>query len=192
MAGPDRRHAHGVARRVERALGDEATRPVLAAALLHDVGKTDSGLGTYGRVVATLSAKVAGRDMAAWSADRGFTRRVGLYLLHPELGADLLRLAGSDPLTVASSARADDPRRPLGDALKAADDDCSRVTPPGGPEQARGRSVALRRGWRAVAAGLVGADGEEALGLGRVGGQLGVALPGSAAAPRRRPRRCRP
>ena len=33
----DRRHAAGVARRVEPALGAEATRPVLAAALLHDV-----------------------------------------------------------------------------------------------------------------------------------------------------------
>ena len=31
----------------------------------------------------------------------GFTRRVGMYLLHPELGGDLLAMAGSDPLTVA-------------------------------------------------------------------------------------------
>src|SRR3546814_20809012 len=62
MSAPDRRHAVGVARRVERALGAEAERPVLAAALLHDVGKVESGLRTYGRVVATPSAKVAGRD----------------------------------------------------------------------------------------------------------------------------------
>ena len=55
MSRADRRHAAGVARRVEVALGDEATRPVLAAALLHDVGKTESGLGTYGRVIATIS-----------------------------------------------------------------------------------------------------------------------------------------
>src|SRR4051794_33612483 len=61
MSRTDRRHAAGVARRVEQALGAEATRPVLAAALLHDVGKIDSGLGTYGRVIATLSAKVGGR-----------------------------------------------------------------------------------------------------------------------------------
>ena len=45
MSRADRRHAHAVARRVERSLGHEATRPVVAAALLHDVGKTDSGLG---------------------------------------------------------------------------------------------------------------------------------------------------
>ena len=55
MSGPDRRHAVGVAQRVEVMLGDEASRPVLAAALLHDVGKTEAGIGTYGRVIATLS-----------------------------------------------------------------------------------------------------------------------------------------
>ena len=55
MPGPDRRHSAGVARRVERSLGEQATRPVLAAALLHDVGKLDAHLRTYGRVVATLA-----------------------------------------------------------------------------------------------------------------------------------------
>ncbi len=130
MSGADRRHSVGVARRVEVALGSEATRPVLAAALLHDSGKIESGLGTYGRVIATLSAAVAGHDQAdAWSATRGFTRRVGLYLRHPELGGDLLELAGSDPLTVAWTREhhlpADqwtvEPR--IANALKLADDD---------------------------------------------------------------------
>jgi hypothetical protein len=103
--GPDRRHTAAVAREVERRLGGEATTPVLAAALLHDIGKIDAGLGTWGRVVATLSAEVAGRDTARlWIRSSGFTRRVGLYLHHPEIGADLLELAGSDPLTVAWAA----------------------------------------------------------------------------------------
>jgi hypothetical protein len=130
LSGPDRRHAAGVAREVERILGHEATRPVLAAALLHDVGKVESGLRTYGRVVATLSAKVAGPEMAhTWRKQRGFARRVGLYLLHPALGGDLLELAGSDPLTVAWTREHHRPPeewtvpRHLGDALKAADDD---------------------------------------------------------------------
>lgn len=102
MSRADRRHAAAVARRVERALGHEATTPVLAAALLHDVGKLDAGLGTYGRVVATLAARAAGTDAArAWTRARGFTRRVGLYVRHPDVGADMLALAGSDPLTVA-------------------------------------------------------------------------------------------
>jgi hypothetical protein len=102
MSRPDRRHAVAVARRVERRLQHRATRAVLAAALLHDVGKVAARLGAYGRVVATVSSMAAGRDTAeAWSEGRGFTRRVGLYLRHHELGADMLAMAGSDPLTVA-------------------------------------------------------------------------------------------
>lgn len=130
MSNPDRRHAVGVARRVEASLADQATDPVLAAALLHDVGKTVAHLRTYGRVVATLSAKVAGHDMAtAWSETRGFTRRVGLYLQHPRLGADMLALAEADPLTVAWTrehhSEEDEWTIPLdiGRVLKTADDD---------------------------------------------------------------------
>lgn len=100
MYGPDRRHSARAARQAESLLGPQATRPVLAAALLHDIGKLDSGLRTWGRVVATLSAKVAGPDTAAlWRKGSGFTRGVGLYLDHPRLGGDMLEMAGSDPLT---------------------------------------------------------------------------------------------
>ena len=130
MSGPDRRHAAGVARAVERSLGEEASRPVLAAALLHDVGKVESGLRTSGRVVATLCGKVAGPAMAeSWRRQRGYARRVGLYLLHAELGADLLELAGSDPLTVAWTREHHLPPdswtvpSALAEALKAADND---------------------------------------------------------------------
>lgn len=130
MSAPDRRHAAAVARRVERALGHEASRPVLAAALLHDVGKLESGLRTYGRVIATVSAKVAGPEMAdTWRKHRGFARRVGLYLLHDRIGGDMLELAGSDPLTVAWAREHHRPPgewtlpRYLADALKEADDD---------------------------------------------------------------------
>jgi hypothetical protein len=130
MPGHDRRHAVGVARRVERSLGNEATRAVLAAALLHDVGKIESDLAVYGRVVATLSARLAGHEMAAdWRRGRGFTRRVGLYLHHPDIGGDLLALAGSDPLTVAWAREHHLPEdewtvpEEIGRALKDADDD---------------------------------------------------------------------
>lgn len=130
MSNPDRRHAAGVARQVQAALGDQATGPVLAAALLHDAGKVTAGLGTYGRVVATVAGAAAGRSTAEhWTRSRGFTRRVGLYLRHPELGADLLTMAGSDPLTVTWAREHHLPPdrwtlpRPIADALKAADDD---------------------------------------------------------------------
>ena len=102
MYGPDRRHSVAIGREVGDRLGEQATEPVLAAALLHDVGKVDADLGTWGRVIATLSGLVAGRDTAeVWAGRTGFTRRVGLYLLHPRLGGDMLEMAGSDPLTIA-------------------------------------------------------------------------------------------
>src|SRR5690242_13286719 len=61
MGDADQRHAMAVAKRVARTLGTDATRPVIAAALLHDVGKTAAGLGTFGRVLATTLAALAGR-----------------------------------------------------------------------------------------------------------------------------------
>jgi hypothetical protein len=98
MPSHDRRHSIDVARRVEGALiGTEHSGDSrwLAAALLHDVGKLDAGLGVFGRVGATLAGGAAGHDMAeVWSEKRGITRRVGLYLRHPELGATRIRTAG--------------------------------------------------------------------------------------------------
>ena len=121
MSGADRRHAVAVAHRVEELLGaGPVARPVVAAALLHDVGKVVAGLGTAGRVAATL-AGMAGR--------RSVTPRVGLYLRHDALGAELLRAAGSDPLTVAWAAEHHLPPErwtvpaAIGRALKDADDD---------------------------------------------------------------------
>ena len=131
MSGPDRRHAVGVARRVERALGHEATRPVLAAALLHDVGqdREPGSAPTAGWSPRCRPRSPAATWPPAWRKQRGFTRRVGLYLHHPELGGDLLALAGSDPLTVAWARehhlppRSGPSTRAVGAALKAADDD---------------------------------------------------------------------
>lgn len=124
MPGFDRRHAVGVAQEVDRLLGGQAQRPVLAAALLHDVGKIDSGLGVVQRVGATV-----------WKAVRGFERasegdgRVARYVRHPQIGADLLLQSGSDELTIAWAREHHRPQAAwtvpmeLGRALKAADDD---------------------------------------------------------------------
>ncbi len=135
MANHDRRHAIGVARRVEHMLagtehgGDPRW---CGAALLHDVGKLDARLGIYGRVVATVCGAVAGREMASsWSTKRGFTRKVGLYLRHPELGRDRIRIIDGPPEAAAWAAAHHDPvlRAQLDfpelvtAALLAADDD---------------------------------------------------------------------
>ena len=135
MPNHDQRHAIGVARGVQAQLaGTEFAddRRWLSAALLHDIGKLDSRLGVYGRVVATVSASLLGRDMAdAWSERSGVVRRVGLYLRHPALGADRIRLVDGPEEAAAWAAAHHDPERwaasgipePVVAALVAADDD---------------------------------------------------------------------
>ena len=124
MPGFDRRHAVGVARRVCTALGADATRPVVAAALLHDVGKIESGFGVWRRVVATVWTGVRGRN--------GVAGRTAVYVDHPRFGADLLRAASADAITVAWTAEHHLSRDQwtlapeLAVALKAADDDYPR------------------------------------------------------------------
>jgi len=135
MPGHDRRHSVRVARRVETELAgtDEAGDPRwLAAALLHDVGKLDAELSVPGRVVATLAGGAAGHEWAEpWSDKRGFTRRVGLYLRHPELGATRIRVVGGREEAARWAAAHHEPSAwaetglppPVVDALVAADDD---------------------------------------------------------------------
>ena len=130
MSAADRRHAVVVARRVDVTLGRSATRPVLAAALLHDVGKIDSGFGPLGRAGATVAGMVGGHDAARrWRGRDGLVGRVGRYLCHDEIGAEMLAGAGSDALTIAWAGEHHLPPErwtvapEIGAALKAADDD---------------------------------------------------------------------
>ncbi len=132
MSGPDRRHSFGVAEQVRGILGPDATNAVLAAALLHDSGKIESGLRTPGRVLATIAAGAIHRDESVirrWAGGGGYRRKVGVYLLHPERGAARLATSGSTPLTVSwtlehhlpASVCTLDPR--IADALREADND---------------------------------------------------------------------
>jgi hypothetical protein len=131
----DQRHAIRVARGVEaRLAGTEyAGDPTwIEAALLHDLGKLDSRLGIFARVGATISAHLAGHDLAeAWAGKRGLTRRFGLYVLHPRLGAERIRLGGGSASASAwaGAHHDDDPAETSGlpsavvAALVACDDD---------------------------------------------------------------------
>ncbi len=85
MCNEDRRHSFKVARRFADAR-PEATRAEIAGALLHDVGKIECGLGTWGRVAASV---VGGR-----------TEQFRTYHDHERIGAELAEAAGSDPATV--------------------------------------------------------------------------------------------
>lgn len=84
---PDQVHALEVARSIEAEDGRSA---LLRAALLHDVGKRHSRLGTLGRSLATV---------------RGVTRTAGSgrarrYLDHGMIGATELATLGCEPLVV--------------------------------------------------------------------------------------------
>ncbi|MDO8389212.1 MAG: HD domain-containing protein [Actinomycetota bacterium] len=103
LAVQDRRHSLLVARRF-CTLAPEAGREEVAGALLHDVGKRDCGMGTWVRVVATV---VGPR-----------TARFRRYHDHERLGAELLRAAGSAPLTIELVLG----RGPAAPLLLAADD----------------------------------------------------------------------
>jgi hypothetical protein len=137
MSGPDRRHAVGVARDAIVLLdGEPPAREVVAAALMHDVGKIEAGYGTFARVGITLAAMATGRRrLVRWAgpvetgAAPGWRGRVGLYLTHDRVGAELLTAAGSDGLTVAWAGEHHQPEeswtveRSIGRVLKEADGD---------------------------------------------------------------------
>lgn len=95
----DRRHSVCVA---EDLVDRHADAPswVVAAALLHDVGKTDAVLGVAGRVVAGMLALVGVRRAPG---------RIGRHLRYPAIGAEWLARAGSDPRVVAWAAQHHEP-----------------------------------------------------------------------------------
>jgi putative nucleotidyltransferase with HDIG domain len=88
----DRAESVAVARRAARVLGPDADPAWLAAALLHDAGKTEADLGTFGRVGATVVGIVISKGRA-----RHLSNRIGKYLAHDDIGAELLRAAGARP-----------------------------------------------------------------------------------------------
>jgi len=89
MSVQDRRHAVHCAREAMRLLGDASTPTLIVASALHDVGKTEVGLGTVGRALATVLQSVVP------------VGKVYRYARHNQLGAMRLMEAGSAPEVVA-------------------------------------------------------------------------------------------
>lgn len=85
LSNPDRRHCAAVGRRFVEAR-PEAPRAEIAGAILHDIGKIECDLGTFGRVVATI----VGPRTAKFAA----------YHDHEAIGARMAEVVGSDPVTV--------------------------------------------------------------------------------------------
>lgn len=143
MPGHDRRHSIGVARRTQSALRahasgvDDANPPEaldewVTAALVHDVGKLDAGLGVLGRVAATSARGVLGRERTdRWVDRRGVRLRFARYFRHGALGADRIRAAGGSEAVARWAAAHHDPSHwaatgippEVMAALDAADDD---------------------------------------------------------------------
>ena len=85
MSNQDRRHSIMVARRfVEE--GPDGLRDHVAAALLHDIGKIEAGLGVMGRVAATVLGPRC--------------RKFRLYRDHEQIGLRLCREHGSTEETL--------------------------------------------------------------------------------------------
>jgi putative nucleotidyltransferase with HDIG domain len=110
LAPADQQHAIAVARLLlDRGWADTA---LLQAALLHDIGKADSGLNLAYRTAIVLLRALwpAAFDRLA-ARDRGWRRPFYRHRHHPEHGACLVEAAGADPLVVELIRRHQEPLR---------------------------------------------------------------------------------
>ncbi len=80
----DQRHGFDVERRID-------SNTCTEAALLHDIGKTESDLGALSRSLATIWNGVGLRTTGRWRS----------YIDHGVLGSDTLAQLGADSLAVA-------------------------------------------------------------------------------------------
>ena len=109
QAVQDQRHALAVYRMLRRS--GHADPRLLAAALLHDVGKADARLPAWQRAVIVLLDRFAPRILdrlgqrepqgRPWSLPERWRRPFVVYARHPQVGARWAREVGCSPLIVA-------------------------------------------------------------------------------------------
>lgn len=104
----DQNHSYRVMQLVRTRRND--SKPLLAAALLHDIGKTQVRLHWWDRVFIVLGVVLGKRVYTRWGQGRPYGWRKGIVvrLNHPTWGAEMTEMIGSDPLTVALIRRHQD------------------------------------------------------------------------------------
>lgn len=99
--------------RVLRALLDDGQRDpdLLAAALLHDVGKSRAPFNVWDKTLVVLVKAIAPGRFAAWGSApaRGWRRPFAVSVQHPAWGAEMVAAVGGTPRTVRLIARHADP-----------------------------------------------------------------------------------
>jgi len=111
MSVSDQRHSLNVMRTLRR---QGHTEPdALAAALLHDAGKSATRLYPWHRAIIVLSTRFA-PSVLAWltrGEPRGWRRPFVIHRQHTEIGAEWAAQAGCSPLTVSLIRRHQEPLR---------------------------------------------------------------------------------
>ena len=111
MSVSDQRHSLNVMRTLRRQGHSEPD--VLAAALLHDAGKSAARLYPWHRAIIVLSAHFAPGVLAWLTSDepRGWRRPFVIHRQHSEIGAEWATQAGCSALTVSLIRRHQEPLR---------------------------------------------------------------------------------
>ena len=117
MSVPDQCHSLSVMRTLRRT--GHSNADLLAAALLHDVGKADAKIYSWHRATIVLSKRFA-PGLLAWltgGEPYGWRRPFVIHRQHMEIGAQWAAQAGCSPLTVSLIRRHQEPlrREPVGD-----------------------------------------------------------------------------
>ena len=101
QATQDQKHALEVYHALHRA--GHTNRDLLAAALLHDVGKAAAWLPLWHRAIIVLLKRFAPRlwDRLSQGRAQWWNRPFVTHARHPEIGARWAQEAGCSPLTVA-------------------------------------------------------------------------------------------